>query len=446
MEPKTPQDLCNALARSNLHPPDEVRALLKRFLERGTGDAAAFAGWLKGEGKLSDFQAGLLLRGRWDRLKVDDYVLVDRMGQGRLAGVYEARHRLGQRVAVKILPPSKVADPQVFGRFQRETRLARKLKHPNIVRTFQSGEANGLHYLVMEYLDGETLADVLKRRGHLPALEAVRLIHQALLGLQHLHEEGMVHRDLTPTNIMLVPSRQPGRPDTTQHATVKILEIGLGRALFDDGDEAGQHEDLTAAGDILGTPDYMAPEQARDSHNADIRADIYALGCVLYHALTGQVPFPDKNMVNKMIAHATQTPKRLAASRPDLPDGLQTILDWMMAKDPAQRYPTPDRAALALQVFLMAGEEPARPLEAEADMAAYLRWLQAAESAPVAMPVVQVERVATLEAVPPPLPKADDAERVFGLTTREWTLMGAAATALVVFAAAVYVGFRSLRG
>ena len=230
------QDLCNALARSNLHPPDEVRALLKRFLERGTGDAAAFAGWLKGEGKLSDFQAGLLLRGRWDRLKVDDYVLVDRMGQGRLAGVYEARHRLGQRVAVKILPPSKVADPQVFGRFQRETRLARKLKHPNIVRTFQSGEANGLHYLVMEYLDGETLDDVLNRRKRLPAQEAVRLVHQALLGLQHLHEEGMVHRDLTPANLMLVPGIRPGRPDTTDHATVKLLEIGLGRALFDEGD------------------------------------------------------------------------------------------------------------------------------------------------------------------------------------------------------------------
>ena len=158
----------------------------------------------------------------------------------------------------------------------------------------------------------------------------------------------------------------------------------------------------------------MAPEQARDSHNADIRADIYALGCVLYHALTGQVPFPDKNMVNKMIGHATQTPKRLAELRPDLPDGLQAILDWMMAKDPAQRYPTPDRAAQALQVFLMAGEEPARPLEADADMAAYLRWLQAGESAPVAapvaMPVVQVERVAAPRR--PPV-RADD-ERVLG--------------------------------
>ncbi len=447
MEPATPRDLCNALARSNLHPPDEVRALLKRFEEEqatSREEVVSFARWLMARGKLSDFQSALLLKGRWERLKVDDYVLVDRIGQGRLAGVYEARHRLGQRVAVKILPPSKVGDPQIFGRFQRETRLARKLKHPNVVRTFQSGEANGLHYLVMEYLDGETLDDVLKRRGHLPAQEAVRLVHQALLGLQHLHEEGMVHRDLTPVNLMLVPSRLPGRPDTTEHATVKLLEIGLGRALFDEGDPAvGAHdENLTAAGDLLGTPDYMAPEQARDAHAADIRCDIYALGCVLYHTLTGQVPFPDKNMVQKMVKHATEMPKRLAASRPELPEGLQAILDWMMAKDPAQRYPTPDRAAQALQVFLLAGEEPARPLEADADMAAYLRWLQArdalvATAVPVAMPVIEVERVA----VPP-----NDTERVLGLTIREWTLMGVAAAALVVFTVACFIGFRMLRG
>ena len=132
-----------------------------------------------GPGEVSDFQIALLLEGRWERLEIDDYILVDRIGQGRLAGVYETR----QRVAVKILPPSKVGDSQTFGRFQRETRLALELKHPHIVRTFQSGEANGLHYLVMEYLD-----DLLKRRGHLPAQEAVRLVRQALLGLQHLHE------------------------------------------------------------------------------------------------------------------------------------------------------------------------------------------------------------------------------------------------------------------
>ena len=143
-----------------------------------------------------------------------------------------------------------------------------------------------------------------------------------------------------------------------------------------------------------------------------------------------------------MIRHATEMPKRLAASRPDLPDGLQAILDWMMAKDPAQRYPTPDRAAQALQVFLLAGEEPARPLEADADMAAYLRWLQArdalvATAVPVAMPVIEVERVV----VPP-----TDTERVLGLTIREWTLMGVAAAILVVFAATCFIGFKMLRG
>src|SRR5206468_2519439 len=129
-------------------------------------------------------------------LRLNQYKLIDRLGQGRMAGVYQAVHELGQTVAIKILPPSKAKDPQLFGRFQREARLALRLQHPNVVRTFQVGEANGLNYLVMEYLDGEDLEDVFKRRGKLPPAEAVRLVYQALQGLQHLHEQGMVHRDL----------------------------------------------------------------------------------------------------------------------------------------------------------------------------------------------------------------------------------------------------------
>ena len=224
-----------------------------------------------------------------------------------MAGIYQAVHRLGQPVAIKVLPPSKARDPQLLARFQREARLAVRLKHPNVVRTFHIAETDGLHYIVMEYLEGETLEEVLQRRSKLPATEATRLMHQALLGLQHLHEEGVVHRDLKPANLMLVPAPAPGGLDTTLQATVKILDIGLGRALFDEGSStAGPSADLTGTGAILGVPDYMAPEQVRDAHAVDIRADIYSLGCVFYQTLTGQTPFPDSSPVRQMIRHATE--------------------------------------------------------------------------------------------------------------------------------------------
>src|SRR5262249_1156162 len=160
------------------------------------------------------------------------------------------------------------------------------------------GQTNGLHFLVMEYLEGETLEDVLQRRKRLPPHEAVRLVHQALQGLQHIHERGLVHRDLKPANLMLTPPRAPGEPDDTLGARVKILAGGLGRALRGGGARgAANHLQRTGEGVLLGTPDYLAPEQARDPRAVDIRADIYSLGCVLYHCLTGQPPFPDTNVL-----------------------------------------------------------------------------------------------------------------------------------------------------
>jgi serine/threonine protein kinase len=375
------QSLCNLLAKGRLLPPAEVRNAYQRWLREAKDtpdDPERFAKWLAANKYVTEFQAGLLLKGHVDNLRLNQYKQVDRLGQGRMAGVYQAVHELGQTVAIKILPPSKAKDPQLFGRFQREARLALRLQHPNVVRTFQVGEANGLNYLVMEYLDGEDLEDVVKRRGKLPPAEAARVVYQALQGLQHLHEQGMVHRDMKPANLMLVPAAQPGKADTTVQATVKILDIGLGRALFDEGDAgAGENFQLTTDGALLGTPDYLAPEQARHAHSADIRSDIYSLGCVLYELLAGQVPFPDKNPVNKMVKHATQTPKPVKELNPTIPDSLQQLVSWMLAKDPAQRPATPAQAAQALAPFMGQGESAARNPALEAQYQAYLAWLQA---------------------------------------------------------------------
>jgi serine/threonine protein kinase len=421
----TVQNVYGLLLRSKLLSIDEAKAMFARWQQEAK-DAAAnlakFASWMVANKYLTEYQAQLLARGHAEGFFLNEYKILDRLGKGRMAGVYKAQHQLGQIVAIKVLPPSKAKETNLLGRFHREARLALRLKHPNIVRTFQTGTGEGLHYIVMEYLEGETLEDVLARRGKMAPAEAVRLVYQALQGLQHIHAQGLVHRDLKPSNMMLVGTT----PDSTLRATLKILDIGLGRTLFDEAMGEPGDPGLTTEGVLLGTPDYMSPEQARDPRHTDIRADIYSLGCVLYHLLAGQPPFLDTNIISQMIRHATEQAKPLKSFNPAVPDGLQQIVNWMMAKDPAQRYPTPQRAAQALQVFLAAGNEQLAAPESDPRMKPYLTWLEdesgkqpivsaAAEAASTSKPPSGAP--ATLKpSNPPKLPKearaAGQAERM----------------------------------
>jgi serine/threonine protein kinase len=373
--------LCELLVRTGLLMVDDVREQRERWLADGgtADDAAAFCKWLTARGALTEYQADRLLRGQTSHYFFGDYKLLDRIGTGLMAGVFKAVHTVGHVVAIKVLPPSKAKDPQAFGRFQREARLALQLKHPNIVRTFQTGEADGLHYLVMEYLDGETLDEVLARRGKLPVREALRLIHQGLCGLQHIHEQGMIHRDLKPGNLMVVPAAAPGSPDTTLQGSLKILDIGVGRAVFDEGGPGGeQQEDLTVRGDQLGAPDYRAAEQTRDAHCADVRSDLYSLGCVLYHLLTGQPPFPGGNAVQKAIRHAREAPRPLKEFDPMMPASVQAVIDRLLAKDPAMRFATPDQAAAVVEEA-RGGKEPAAPPGPKGTLESYEIWLENAD-------------------------------------------------------------------
>jgi serine/threonine protein kinase len=500
----TVENVCGFLIRSKLLTPDEVKAMYARWQAEGkehVADLARFTRWLVANGFVTEYQAAYVAKGQADSFFINQYKILDRLGRGRMAGVYKAVHQLGQVVAIKVLPPSKSKNPQMLGRFQREVKLAVKLKHPNVVRSFQVGETNGLHYLVMEYLEGETLDVVLARRKRLPAHEAVRVIYQALQGLQHIHEQGLVHRDLKPANLMLVPVPAAGEPDTTLRATLKILDIGLGRAL-DEG-PGGRELNLTGEGMILGTPDYLAPEQARDPRAIDVRADIYSLGCVLYHCLTGQPPFPDTNVLSQMVRHATEAPRPLKDLAPDVPDGLQQIVNWMLAKDPNQRYPTPERAAQALQVFQTAGGEPVKQSEEGPKLKQFLTWVEtdgengkkksarstpvprpaaappapvpaarkhhgskkhkkhktAAHPAPSAQPAaapsaapsrpadfdVELVPVAppapTPGATPPPVP----ARKGLGLSTRDWLMLGFGAFGVIVAGALGFVLANALR-
>jgi serine/threonine protein kinase len=408
MDPLIDQ-LCTQMARSRLVSPEEIKSLRQRWREETGGNAAnprEFRRWLVMRGYLTRYQAKLLSAGHTDGFFLNQYKILERIGRGRMAGVFKAVHPSGQVVAIKVLPPSKARDPQIMGRFLREAQLGQRLHHLNIVRTFQMGEAHGVHYLVMEYLEGETLQAALRRRQKLPAAAAGRIVYQALLGLQHMHEQGLVHRDLEPGNLMLLPV--PGKKRTVKHAQVKILDIGLARALADEAPLDGVRV-VSTEGDLLGTAPYMAPEQARDLHAADIRADVYSLGCVLYHALTGQPPFPDTNIRDQILRHATEAPKPLREFGIEVPAGLQEVLDKMLAKDPAQRYQTPKQAAEALGRTLVGKRSTAKPAPATPQLQAFLRWLESdsqedlapARVAPLEPPPAAV-RPAAPPAPPPP--------------------------------------------
>jgi serine/threonine-protein kinase len=374
MEPAASVEaLCNDLARSHLLPPAEVRAIHQRWrAEAGSqaDDLDRFAKWLVANRYVTDFQATLLARGQTDRLVLGPYKLLDRIGKGRMAGVFKAVHPTGQPVAIKVLSPSKVKDPEALARFRREARLGLRLKHPNVVRTFQVGEADEQHYLVLEYLEGRTLDEILEERGKLAPAEAVALVHQALLGLQHLHESGVVHRDLKPADLMVLPGPAG---DDLQQATVKIFDMGLSRGLFAEGDDEEVAE-LTGTGVRIGDVDFAAPEQAHDSHSADVRSDIYSLGCVLYQALAGRPPFAYGDAGRKALRKAAEAAPPVRLLNPQVPEGLQEILDGMLAKDPDRRYRTPKRVAQALEAFLPSGSRPAAPVPPET--AAYLHWLE----------------------------------------------------------------------
>jgi serine/threonine protein kinase len=379
---QTVQNYCNLLMRSRLMTSDEVREVFRQWQESlkggDDGDTEALRKFLVARKLLTEYQSLLVMRGHSEGFFLDQYKILDLISKGRLVGVFKAMHASGQVVAIKVLPSSKAKEPKVLSRFQREAKLLTKLDHPNVVRAFQVGEDGGRHYFVMEHLDGETLDDVLDRRKRLPPAEAVRLIHQTLLGLQHVFEKGMVHRDLKPSNLMLVPAPTTGPNETTLNSNVKILDIGLGRTTFDENaNEPDPETHLTAEGTLLGTPNYLAPEQARSAREADVRADIYSLGCILFQMLTGQVPFPigpNDGPLTQIVKHATEPPPPLSDFLPQVPEGLQQVLNWMLAKDPNQRYPTPARAAQALQMFLRQSPEAA---PAAGPLPEYLKYLAA---------------------------------------------------------------------
>jgi serine/threonine protein kinase len=290
-------------------------------------------------------------------LSLGQYRLLDELGRGGMGRVYKALHTImGRVVALKVVSPELVSDPVAVEWFLREVRASTQLNHPNIVMAYDANEAEGMYFLVMEYVHGKTLDALVKKQGPAPSAYACALMRQAALGLQHAHEKNMVHRDIKPGNL-LIPIPEG---DSPPEVLVKILDFGLARL---HGKTKGDTIALRGEAGVLGTPDYIAPEQSRDIHAADIRSDLYSLGCVFYFTLTGRVPFPGDNAMEKLIKHLMEEPEPLEKARPDVPPELAAIVRRLMAKDPANRFQTPAELARELESWA-AGYSPWFPSSA----------------------------------------------------------------------------------
>jgi serine/threonine protein kinase len=298
-------------------------------------EPAKLAGVMIRDGMITHFQAEQFLLGKWRRFTIGKYKVLEKLGSGGMGSVYLCEHKLmRRRVAVKILPTAKAEDPAALERFYREARAVAALDHPNIVRAYDIDQDDKLHFLVMEHVDGSNLQEILKKTGPLDPVRAAHYISQAALGLQHAHEAaGLVHRDIKPGNILV-----------DRNGIVKVLDMGLARFFHEEEDSITRKYDES----VLGTADYLAPEQAINSHDVDIRADIYSLGATLYFCLTGKTPFNEGSIAQKLIWHQTRQPKSVKLVRPEVPDGIAAVVEKSMAKDPNQRFPTPQTMAEAL--------------------------------------------------------------------------------------------------
>jgi serine/threonine-protein kinase len=295
----------------------EPQALLKKLVSQG---------WL------TAFQARWLFAGRGNDLLLGSYVLIDRLGEGGMGEVYKAKNwKIGKVVALKVIRKERLKNATAVKRFHREIEMASRLSHPNIVQAFDAGQVGNTHYFAMELVEGQDLTQMVKQAGPVPFDKATEYMRQAALGLQHAHEKGLIHRDIKPSNIFI--SQPQG---SNSQGTVKLLDMGLAR--MNDSEDMST---LTQEGSVLGTIDYLAPEQALNAHTADIRSDLYSLGCTFYYILAGKVPFDGGSATEKLLKHRLEEPKPLEEIRKDVPAAVIGIVRKLMAKRPEDRYQTP---------------------------------------------------------------------------------------------------------
>jgi serine/threonine protein kinase len=325
VQPVTADDFVRILLTSGLLDEPQLEAWIQSHTQTMLADSGVMASALVTDKILTPYQAQVLSSGRARGLILGKYELLCPLGEGGMGMVFRARHRRMKReVALKILPRDVVKSEATVQRFHREVQAAAKLHHPNIAAAYDADEEDGLHFLVMELVEGPDLANYVAEAGELPAPVAVQLTIQAARGLSHAHLQGVVHRDIKPANLVV-----------NVQGTLKILDMGLAQLKAIGGEDALE---LTQMGQAMGTIDYMAPEQAVDAHSVDHRADIYSLGCTMFYLLTARPISPEGSMVQKLLWHQTATRPSLRDLCADATERLDLIFQRMVAANPEERY------------------------------------------------------------------------------------------------------------
>jgi serine/threonine protein kinase len=344
------------IARSGLVAEDRLQKAVKAAPPAVRQSPQTVAEFLVRTGVLTRFQADKLLTGTERGLVLGPFHILAPVGRGGMGAVYLGRDSRDQRlVALKVLPPQKYREEdRVLARFRREMEICQTVSHAHITRTFEAGVLNGVYYIAMEYVPGQTMRKDVAEHGPMPVARAAKLFAQVASALDYAHGQGLIHRDLKPSNIMLTPNG---------HA--KILDLGL--ALIEGEDLPEDKRIVGGVGYVVGTMDYIAPEQVEDPTKVDGRADLYALGCSIYFVLTGQPPFPGGTSQQKIKKHLNEWPEQLTVLNPTIPAPFAKLIDHLMAKRPENR---PASAGIVRQLLLpWAGDEPDLPMDTNLDTA-----------------------------------------------------------------------------
>jgi serine/threonine protein kinase len=372
--PQSADDFLKTILRSGLLDRAQLEAAVRALPPERRDDAEAISEYLLKLGKLSRFQVRKLLQGTSTGLVLGPFQILAPLGRGGMGKVFLVRDtRNGDLVALKVLTPRQArSEERHVARFRREMELSQRVAHPHLALTYETGVCQGVHYLAMEFIPGRSLYRLVNEEGPLAVPRAAALFAEAAAALQHAHEQGLIHRDIKPSNIMITPN---------DHA--KVLDLGL--ALI-QGEHVEDRLVVGGQGYVVGSMDYIAPEQTEDSAGVDERADIYGLGCTLYFALTGRPPFPGGTSKEKIQRHRTEPPPPLMQLNPAVPAAFAGLVALMMAKKPSLR---PASAAAVREILLpWAAPQPALPLDQHSD-AAFQQAISTLSSAEVTAEVVE---------------------------------------------------------